>query len=111
MPARNLFFFFLPLLLVFGYGLKRSWSAPTGDFAVYYGGSREIVHGRYPDAYDLRRLNAAIIADGYSGVFVSYVPNPPTSAFLCAPLLLLPMGVSKIVFNIFSCGIFLLTLW
>ncbi|HEY4108852.1 glycosyltransferase family 87 protein [Puia sp.] len=111
MPAKIRFLYFLPLLFLFGYGLKHSLSVPPSDFAAYYAGSREIVHGRWANAYHLGPLNAAISADGYSGVFVSYAPFPPFTAFFFAPFLLVSMGAAKIVFNILSCAVFLVTLW
>lgn len=111
MPAKIRFLYFLPLLFLFAYGLKRSLSAPASDFAAYFAGSREIVHGRASNAYHLQPLNAAISADGYTGVFVSYAPFPPFTAILFAPFLLLSMGVAKVVFNLVSFGFFLLTLW
>src|SRR5262245_11048860 len=111
MPVKIRFLYFLPLLFLFVYGLKRSLSAPASDFAAYYAGSREIVHGRASNAYHLGPLNAAIGADGYTGVFVSYAPFPPFTALLFGPFLLFSMGVAKVVFNLLSFGFFLLTLW
>lgn len=111
MPAKIRSLYFLPLLVLFAYGLKRSLVSPASDFAAYYAGSNEILHGRWPNAYRLGPLNAAVAADGITGAFVSYAPFPPFTAFVFAPFLLFPMGVAKLLFNLLSCGIFMVTLW
>lgn len=111
MPAKIRFLYFLPLILLFGYGLKRSLSVPASDFAAYYTGSRDILHGRYERVYDLRSLNADVLAGGHSGNFVSYAPFPPFTVMVFAPFLLLPMVAAKVLFNVVSFLLFLLTLW
>jgi hypothetical protein len=111
MPPKIRTLCFLPLILLFGYGLKRSFRAPASDFAAYYYGGKEIVHGRWSNAYRLGPLNAALTADGITGAFVSYAPFPPFTALVFAPFLLFPMGIAKLVFDVFSAGVFLLTLW
>jgi len=111
MPPKIRTLCFLPLLLLFAYGLKRGFSAPPSDFAAYYYGGREIIQGRWSNAYHLGPLNAAVSADGIKGAFVSYAPFPPFTALVFAPFLLFPMGIAKLVFDVFSGGLFLLTLW
>src|SRR5262249_44028199 len=111
MPAKIRSLYFLPLLVLFGYGLKRSLSAPASDFAAYYAGSKEIIHGRWPNAYRLEPLNEAVAAEGSSGAFVSFSPFPPFPAAVLAPFLLFPLGIAKLVFNLLSCGVFGVTLW
>ena len=69
------------------------------------------MHGHYPEAYDMARLNDRIAADGYHDVFVSYTPFPPFTSLVFAPLLIFPMDVARIVFNGFSIAVFLITLW
>ena len=101
---------FLPLALLLIYYLIRSVSAPYSDFAGYYFGGRELLAGRWMNAYDMEKLNSLILQGGYHGVFVSYAPFPPFTSLVFAPFLLLPMGAAKLVFNAFCCLLFLITL-
>jgi hypothetical protein len=111
MPAKIRSLYFLPLLLLFAYGLRRSTVSPASDFAAYYAGSNEILHGRWRNAYRLEPLNAAVAADGISGAFVSYAPFPPFTSLVFAPFLLFPAGVARFLFDLLSCSVFLVTLW
>ncbi|HXD77424.1 MAG TPA: glycosyltransferase family 87 protein [Puia sp.] len=101
---------FLPLLVLMGYGLWRSVSAPPSDFAGYYYGGRALLHGQVLGAYDMTTLNDRIAADGFSGVLVSYAPFPPFTSLVFAPFLVFPMAVAKIAFNILSIALFLFSL-
>ena len=65
------FFYFVPLLLLLGACLVHSLSTPYSDYAGYYFGSRELLHGNYRNAYDMQSLNFLIAAEGYKGIFVS----------------------------------------
>lgn len=111
MPPARRYLWFIPLLLVLAFGLRRSWHAPASDFAGYYYGSQALIHGHYPEAYDMARLNDRIADDGYHDVFVSYTPFPPFTSLVFAPLLIFPMNVARIVFNGISIAFFLITLW
>jgi Glycosyltransferase family 87 len=111
MQTKNrLFLFFIPLLLVLGFCLKRSLSVPPSDFAGYYYGSRALLTGHYQQAYDMQALNDLIAAGGYRNVFVSYAPFPPFTSLVISPFLLFPMGPAKILFDLFSAALFCFTL-
>jgi hypothetical protein len=105
------FFYLLPLLLLLAVCVKRAVSLPFSDYAGYYSGSRELLRGHPLDAYNMLQLNLSIEAQGYKDVFVSYAPFPPFTSLVFAPFLLLPMGLSKILFNSCSCILFLFTLY
>jgi hypothetical protein len=95
---------FLAVLL--GYFIFKATGAPFSDYAGYYFGSRALLQGNYETVYDNWSLNAWIAQQGYSGIFVVYTPFPPFTSMVLAPFLLLPVTVSKIVFNIFSAALF-----
>jgi glycosyl transferase family 87 len=90
--------------------LFRSVTQPPSDFAGYYFGGRELLHGRFGNAYDMEKLNLLIAHTGYRDVFVSYAPFPPFTALVFAPFLVFPMDTAKLVFDIFSCLLLLFTL-
>lgn len=102
---------FLPLLLALGFALRRSVSAPPSDFAGYYYGGKALLHGQWQGAYDMTTLNDRIAADGYSGAMVSYSPFPPFTSLVFAPFLIFSLPVAKIVFNILSIAVFLISLF
>jgi hypothetical protein len=99
---------FLALLL--GYFIYKAAGAPFSDYAGYYFGSGELLHGNYQSVYDTYSLNALIAQKGYANVFGSYTPFPPFTSVVFAPFLLFPVALSKMVFNIFSATLFLFTL-
>jgi hypothetical protein len=111
MHAKNkIYFFFIPLLLVLGFGLRHAQSTPASDFAGYYYGGRALLSGHYEQAYDMQTLNDRIATDGYKRILVSYAPFPPFTSLVFSPFLLFPMGPAKIVFNVCSIGLFLFSL-
>ncbi|THU40119.1 DUF2029 domain-containing protein [Niastella caeni] len=99
--------FFLAALL--GYFIYRAAGAPYSDFAGYYFGSWELLHGNYQHVYDTYSLNALIAQKGHAGIFVSYAPFPPFTSIVLAPFLIFPVTVAKIVFNVFSAALFMFT--
>ena len=107
---KSLYFFLIPLVLLMGACLIHVSRVPYSDYAGYYFGGRELLAGHYVHAYDLQYLNDLIASRGYRGVFVSYTPFPPFTALVFAPFLLFPMGLSKLLFDCFSCLLFLFTL-
>lgn len=99
---------FLAVLL--GYFIYKAAGAPFSDFAGYYFGSGELLHGHYQQVYDTYSLNALIAQKGYSNVFVSYTPFPPFTSMVFAPFLLFPVAMAKTVFTVFSAILFLFTI-
>ena len=110
MPPLNRYLWFIPLLLALAFGLRRSSSQPPSDFAGYYYGGRALIHGQYADAYDMAKLNDRILADGYTDVLVSYAPFPPFSSLIFAPFFGWKMPAAKLIFNLFSIAVFLISL-
>lgn len=108
---RPFYLYLIPLSLLMGACLVHVHSVPYSDYAGYYFGGKELLAGNYMHAYDLQWLNDLIASRGYRGVFVSYSPFPPFTALVFAPFLLFPMGLSKLLFDCFSCLLFLLTLY
>ncbi|HEV3324940.1 MAG TPA: hypothetical protein VG052_05025, partial [Puia sp.] len=101
MHAKNkIYFFFIPLLLVLGFGLRHAQSTPASDFAGYYYGGRALLSGHYEQAYDMQTLNDRIATDGYKRILVSYAPFPPFTSLVFSPLLIFPMGLAKVIFNV-----------
>jgi hypothetical protein len=112
MNSRNKTILFLaPLALLLAIFLFRAVSAPFSDYAGYYFGSREFLQGHFSNVYDIWKLNTDIAAQGYKDILVSYAPFPPFTALVFAPFTLVPMGLSKILFNGCSCAFFLFTLY
>ena len=101
---------FLALGALMAFFIFRSVTQPPSDFAGYYFGGRELLHGRFGNAYDLEKLNLLIARAGYRDVFVSYAPFPPFTALVFAPFLAFPMGAAKLLFEAFSCLLLLFTL-
>ncbi len=96
--------------MLLGYFIYKAAGAPYSDFAGYYFGSAELLHGNYQNVYDPYTLNALIAQKGYAGIYVSYAPFPPFTSIVFAPFLLLPIGIAKIAFNIFSVVLFLMAI-
>jgi hypothetical protein len=96
--------------MLLGYFIYKAAGAPYSDFAGYYFGSAELLHGNYQNVYDPYALNALIAQKGYTGIYVSYAPFPPFTSIVFAPFLLLPVGIAKIAFNIFSAVLFLMAI-
>jgi hypothetical protein len=108
MHARyNTYYPIIFLAALLAWFIYRAAGAPFSDFAGYYFGSQELLRGNYQHVYDTYSLNALIAQKGYTGVFVCYAPFPPFTSIVFAPFLLLPITVSKIVFNIFSAAVFI----
>lgn len=99
----------LPLAALLLYFIAKATAAPTGDFAAYYFGSKELWQGNYQTAYDAYALSQSAASQGYT-VFTAYTPFPPFTALVMAPFLLLPITWAKIAFNIVSAGLFLYTI-
>ena len=103
--------FLVPLALLLAFCILRAVSAPFSDYAGYYFGSREFLQGHFSNVYNLWQLNTDIAAEGYKNVLVSYAPFPPFTALVFALFTAVPMGLSKILFNVLSSAIFLFTLY
>jgi hypothetical protein len=108
-PSKSVLPYLAPLALLLGAGLYHSLVVPWSDFAGYYTGSRFLLKGDFPGAYDMQALNDHIAAAGYKAELVSYAPFPPFTSLIFAPLTLFPMTTAKFLFNFISASLFLLT--
>ena len=98
----------IPLLMLLSFFGYQSISFPIHDFANYYFGGQFLVEGHFTSlCYFPFEFNKAIADAGYTGIFVSYAPNTPFLALIFAPFSLLPIWISKIIFNSLSIFAFL----
>jgi hypothetical protein len=96
----------------FIYWLARSWVHIPHDFANSYFGAYFFLKGAFDQhIFDPYTFNKLIFDEGFREVFVSYTPNPPSTSFLFIPFALLPLSVSKLVFNIVCIVLFFRTLF
>jgi hypothetical protein len=107
----KIFLYTIPLLVLMIAFIIKATSLGYSDFAAYYFGSQQLLAGNYMIAYDTASLNLAIYDLGYKDLFVSYTPFPPFTSVAFAPFTFLPIEISKIIFNIISCSLFLFSLY
>jgi hypothetical protein len=94
------------------YWLVRSWFHIPHDYANSYFGAYFLVHGHFDlSIFDPFSFNKMIFDAGFRQVFVSYNPNPPSTAVLFLPFAILPLAISKLIFNIISCILFAISLY
>jgi hypothetical protein len=108
---KKILLYTIPLILVVSIFTIKAIGLGYSDFASYYFGSKQLLLGDYINAYDTASLNLIISAQGFKDLFVSYTPFPPFTSVFFAPFTLLPIGMSKILFNIISCILFLVALY
>lgn len=96
------------LFLLFGLMLSGVvWHLPIGDYVNYYYGSLLLKKGAFTQAVYEPYLFNLTIKEYYTGpFFANYSPVPPVTSLLLIPFTYLPVGISKLVFNIFSVLIF-----
>lgn len=89
---------FLLALAVFG-----SFKAPLGDFGNYYFGSKLLYHGLFDACiYEPYCFNSLVQNFIGRPVFLNYTPVPPITALFYVPFTFLPIGLAKLVFNLFG---------
>lgn len=85
---------------------------PIHDFANYYFGGQFLVDGKFnSDSYFPYLFNKQIADLGYSGIFASYAPNTPFLALLFAPFSLVSLATAKLIFNVISVMLFLISIY
>ena len=100
------------LTLFFVVYLFKAYYFQIHDFANYYFGGYFFREGQFTaDIYFPYYFNSAIHNLGYNNMFSSYAPNTPFIALFFVPLTLLPIGLSKLVFNIISISLFLVAIF
>jgi Glycosyltransferase family 87 len=91
------------------YCLYNSLNFPSHDYANSYFGAKFFISGKFDKSiFDPFTFNKKIAEDGHKNIFVSYSPNPPFTSLFFVPFALLPLGISKFVFNLISSFLFLL---
>lgn len=92
--------------------LFKAMNFPIHDFANYYFGGQFLVDGKFnSNTYFPYLFNKQIADLGHSGIFACYAPNTPFLALLFTPFSLLSLAASKIIFNIISVFVFLISLY
>ncbi len=61
------------------------------------------------DLYDPVVFNQKIAADGFEHIWLSYAPNPPFAALFFVPFALLPPAIAKLLFNILTIALFMVS--
>src|SRR5690349_7682859 len=83
------------------YCLYRSLYFPIHDFSNSYFGAHFFLTGKFTtDVFDPYIFNRMIADEGHKNIFASYSPNPPFASIFFSSVAWLPVGGSKIVFNI-----------
>ena len=101
----------LPLFFLCVLYACRAAHFPVHDFANYYFGGHFLTQGKFSEwIYFPYEFNKAITTLGYQHIFTSYAPNTPFLALAFSPLSFLPIDVAKILFNVISILLFILSL-
>lgn len=101
----------LPLILLCVFYTYKAYFFAIHDFANYYFGAYFFKEGLFStDIYFPYYFNKNIAELGYQNIFVSYAPNTPFLSILFYPFTLLPLVISKLIFNILSSGLFLFSI-
>ncbi len=102
----------LPLILLCLFYTFKAINFPIHDFSNYYFGGKFLVNGNFNSTiYFPYEFNKAISDLGYSFVFASYAPNTPFLALFFALFSLLPIEISKILFNCISSILFIYSIY
>ncbi|WP_162127066.1 glycosyltransferase family 87 protein [Flavobacterium phycosphaerae] len=102
---------FLPLLLLCGFYLFKAMTFPIHDFANYYFGGHFLAEGHFNSTiYFPYEFNKAIADLGHQHIFASYAPNTPFLAVLFALFSFLAVAKAKLLFNILSIVLFVISI-
>jgi len=92
----------------FCFCLAQSYAYPIHDFANSYFSSYLFLRGDFTlEIFQPYLFNKKIHDAGFAGVFASFNPNPPFAAIFFVPFALLPVSLSKLLFNIITSTLFL----
>src|SRR4051812_43397553 len=85
---------------------------PIGDFGNYYYGSKLLADGKNIDSLykDIHWFNEQIKAYGEKNYFENYIPVPPCNLLLYTPFTFFKAHTAKIIFNILSLLVLLVSL-
>jgi hypothetical protein len=88
------------------------YTKPPGDYANYYFGSKFFLKNISTEAiYDPSLFNEMIFNEGIKNIFADYAPVPPFSLLFFIPFTFFDIELSKILFNIISIVLFLLSFY
>jgi len=103
---------FLPLLIMCAYYTLKAINFPIHDFANYYFGGYFLTTGNFnADLYFPHLFNIKVSDLGYTNIFVSYAPNTPFLALLFSPLTGLNITTAKLLFNIVSVLLLIISIY
>lgn len=102
--------FWFPSILLLVFWVVVSANYPTHDYANSYFPSYFLLKGDFSDwIFDPYTFNKKIFEEGFKNVYGNFNPNPPTVAIFFIPFALIPLGLSKLIFNIISIALFLIS--
>lgn len=103
--------YWIPSAALFGFYLYKSLSFPPHDFSNYYFPSYFLLKGDFGNwIFDPYSFNRNIFEEGFKNIYASFNPNPPFTAIFYIPFALLPLGLSKLLFNIVSILLFVVSI-
>lgn len=95
-------------LALIGYFIFQSPRLGGNDFANSYFGASFFLQGEFDlGIFDPYTFNKKIYDAGYRNLFLNYNPNPPSASIFFVPFAILPLGASKILFNVVTSVLFL----
>jgi hypothetical protein len=99
-------------IAVLTYFVVQSYHLIPHDYSNSYFGAYFYLKGDFNSSvFDPYTFNKKIFDEGFHNIFASYSPNPPFTALFFVPFALLPLGVSKLVFNIISSVLFIISIY
>lgn len=102
--------YWTPAALLFGFYLYKSLSFSPHDFSNYYFPSYFLLKGDFGNwIFDPYLFNKKIFEEGFKNIYASFNPNPPFVAIFYIPFAVLPLGLSKLLFNIISILLFVIS--
>lgn len=102
--------YWIPLSVLTLFGLYQSLSFSLHDFGNYYFASYFFLKGQFDASfYEPLVLNSKVAAEGYSDLFLGFAPNTPITSLLFLPFTFLSSTSAKIVFNLLSIALFILS--
>lgn len=108
-PARA-WVYWIPMAVFLLLCLYRSCTHTLHDFGNYYFGSYFFLKGDFSkDLYDPVIFNRKIAADGFEHIWLSFAPNPPFTTLLFAPFAFLPPTIAKLIFNVLTMVLFMVS--
>lgn len=108
--AGKTWMYWIPLAILLLFCVYRSCTHPIHDFGNYYFGSYYFLKGQFgSDLYDPVVFNQKIAADCFKHIWLSYAPNPPFTALFFVPFALLPPAIAKLLFNLLTIALFMVS--